>query len=313
MNNINLNKNIMIIGDDTVRIESLVNDYKTLARNNNYDIIIFDIERSTEREISELLYTAPMFSDGKLIIIKKLDKKKESEIEGIINSTERIDSKTKVIIVMVSISNELLSKVKKSDIKIVELKSLKYSELHKYVRDKYKDVIKLIGDSIVNSLFDVYGNDLPMIDSEMRKLSILIEDGSYDKNDPERLIPQIYIERVIYKVIDEILDGNRDNALRFISTLKEYGVDINQILALLQNLFARLMLIKISNVWDEKEASKITGLHQYVAKRYLKYSQSITYKKLKDTINKLIRIDYLMKEGKVVGFQGLFQVIIDIV
>jgi DNA polymerase III delta subunit len=312
MSNIRLDKNIIITGDDSVRKEELINDYKILAKNNNYEILTVDIEKLTGRGIPEILYTVPMFSVGKLIILKA-GKLKETEIEQIIDAIGRADSRTMIIFVVGSISIKSSDEIKRNNIEIIELKSLKYSALQKYIKDKYKNVIKLFGDSIVNSLFDIYGNDLPMIDSEMRKLSLIAEEKDCSRNDLEMLIPQINIETAIYRAMDEILDGKKENALRYFSALKEQSVDINQILALFQNLFIRLMLIKISNAWDEKHASKITGLPQFISRKYIKYSQHITYQKLKYIINKLTGIDYLIKEGKVIGFQNLLQIVMNMV
>ncbi|MGQ9706769.1 MAG: DNA polymerase III subunit delta [bacterium] len=309
---LNLDRNIIITGNDLYRIESLINDYKTLAKKNNYEIVTVDAEKLNIEEVTEIIYTSPMFSCRRLVIIKGVDRMSESDADMLITDLKKVNSECIYIIVIETISNELQSIVNDSDIEIIEMNSLKYRQLHTYIKEKYKSVLKIMGDKILTSLIEIYGNDLPMIDSEMKKLSLLLVEGICDKKEIEMLVPQMYIERAIYKMIDDILEGKKDNAVRYIRALDEHGVDVYQILALLENLFVRLMLLKINNIWDEKEASKTIGLPPYIASKYLKYSQRISYDKLKDITNKLIGIDYLMKEGKIVGYQNIFQVAMNI-
>ena len=309
---VNLQKSAIIVGEDNIRVDKILNEYRSLAGDRGYEIVKADADRNTESEINDFIVTSPIFTTNRLVIIRDVHKLNAEQIESIMEAIDKVRGINTVIITMKTISNRLREKTKKMGIEVFELKKLSFNETFRYIRENYKDIITVIGEEPINALINVYGRDISLIDAELRKISILLAEGKNDYKDVYKLLPQVFINRAVYNILDDTVDKKTNKKMRGLAMLEAGDTNVYQLIALFQNLYMNLMLLKISNVWDEKEASSIISTHPYIAKRYIMYSQRLTYEKIKNNIYSMIKVEFMLKSGRTSGFQGFYSVVYDL-
>lgn len=164
-----------------------------------------------------------------------------------------------------------------------------------------------ITQGAISLLFNGVGNDILLLNNEVDKLCMLVEEGETIDESHVKYASEISIEAKIFDLTDGIAEKNREKALRQLEALISEKTPSQVILATVATSF-----MKLDKVFDLKaqgknvrEISEKTGIPEYPVKKYISQSRGYTKNTLKRAIDLISDIDIKGKNGQIDPLTGL--------
>ncbi len=302
--------NYLIYGLDDFLINNEVNKIIKSEKIEDINISRYDLTIDSLKDIIDDALTMSLFADKKVIIITnclyfnrvKCDEKDLSLFEDyinnpnpatimiIINHNESIDSTKKV------------TKAIKKNGKVIELVETNTSIIVKKLFDGYKidaDAIKLLINRV--------GEDIDILAMEVEKLKAYkIEDKIITKDDI--ISCSIFnIDMDIFKFIDNIINKDKENALKVYYELLKNNEEPIKIIALLASKFRLMYQASVLNKkrLSNNEIAAILNIHAYPVKLAIQASSKYNDTLLISYIKALANLDEDIKTGKIEPKLGL--------
>ena len=273
----------------------------------NIDINRYDLENNLLQDIIDDASTVSLFQDKKMIIVdnsyiftsanKKVpDQNTDLLAKYIENSNpntiliftvlkEKIDSKKKI--------TTLIKKYGK----VEEFNNI--NNISKIVVDLFKPY--KIDSKCTNLLINRVGNNLDLISSEINKIKIY-KDIDYNITEDDIInLTHKNIDMDIFKLIDNILNLKKREALECLEEMIKYGEEPIAITIMLANQIRIMYQSKnlIKKGYSEHEISNILEIHEYRIKKALEKSRNFTDKKILSKLEELADLDYNIKSGNI--------------
>ena len=277
---------------------------KLIKKINTTDIIYYDLETNSLRDIIDDAATISMFSDKKVIVIenafflnanKSIDDLEllESYIKHpnintymiFVSLTEKIDTRKKIV--------KLLDEVGV----INELNKIDDRYIVNYVSDYLKENGYKIED--INYFIRSVSNNLYDIKNELDKLMMYkIEEKYITKSDIDNTTIKTMDEE-IFTLTDSIILKDTIKSLSLLEEFLNKNYDEVHIIMLLASQFRFLFQIKrlYNKNKSEAEIAKILGVNPYRVKFSLKKIYSYSETMIIDYIKQLARMDHDIKLG----------------
>ena len=297
--------NYLLYGLENFLIEKEIKNI--INKNNIEDINIskYDLEINTIKEILDDANTVSLFSSKKLIIVEnsfifsRVTTKKVDNIELLeeylkqnnldvmilfINHNEKLDSVKKIV------------KIMKENGKILEFNPIKnINSTVKTMFDDYK-----LESGIIDLLINRVGNNLEMLYQEIEKLKLYkIDDKIINKQDVLSLTTEI-IDIDIFKFVDDIINKNKNNAIKTYKELLKLNEEPIKIIALIASKF-RLMYqasLLAKKGYTEDQISEILNVHKYPVHLAILAGYKYNPKILLKHLNNLADLDIGIKSGE---------------
>ncbi|MDD5291207.1 MAG: DNA polymerase III subunit delta [Patescibacteria group bacterium] len=194
-----------------------------------------------------------------------------------------------------------------------EFKILSNSEMAAWVKKEVEARGGLITDRAAQTLISLVGNDLWQIDNEINKLlsyksgaeAKLIADGGEEKRETisEQAIRELVkggFDENIFALTDALSNRNRKMANQFLNEQYEAGLSDGYLLNMITRQFR--ILLQVRQALDSRFSSRkiITALklHPFVAQKSINQVRNFNLTNLKNALNRLVEIDYLVKTGQ---------------
>ena len=281
-------------------IKKIINKYKIESIN----ISKYDLEINSINEILDDIKTVSLFSDKKLIIIdnsymfsrttKKIDNVEELEnylnnpIEDniiiFINNLEKIDNVKKIV------------KIVKEKGIIIEFNKLNNININ--VKKMFDDYI--INNENINYIINKVGTNIEILYQEIEKLKIY---KIYNKIITKDDINDIICENInidIFKFIDDIINKNKESALKTYNELLKLNEEPIKIIALLASKIRLLYQVNIlsKDGLNEDEISNLLSIHKYPIHLALNISHKYSNDLLLKYLLELSNMDIKIKKGE---------------
>ncbi len=269
-----------------------------------FDLGLFYAGDSSAREAISLAETYPFMSKKRLIVIKDIDKFRESELKEVIRYLKGPVSSTCLVLASEKVKKETLNrgvyKTISSSCETVIFWRLFDSEIPGWIEDKISEGGKDISPQAAHYLFVEVGNSLLDLSGEIEKLLVYTKDRKkVTLQDVEQLIGHSLSDSV-FDLLIAITEKNLGRSLEILEKLREAGEKPVGILVkvakrMRQIACARELMrgkVKRDNIIQE------VGLHPFFDRDFPSQIQNFTDKELFNDFHHLLRADWEIKVGK---------------
>lgn len=281
---------------------------------NELNIIKYNLEEVTLKDIIEDACTVSLFNDKKLIIVenayiftgtvnKKLPTQDNKILEEYFN---HINPDSDIIFVVekdkVDTRKKITTLMREKGI-IKEFN--KILNINAFIIEKFKPY--KINNNLIKIFLDRVGNHLDIITNEIEKIKI------YKGNDleiTEKDINDLTIKNIdmdIFKLIDNILNKNKEEAIECLEEMMKYGEEPLALIIMLANQFRIMYQAKmlVKKGYSERDIASSLEIHEYRVKKALEKARMYNEKIILDNLEKLANLDYDIKSGNIDKSIGL--------
>lgn len=259
---------------------------------NHGDLSVERFESDSDKEVvRSALLNLPFLVEKKLIIFDEPSKSKEL-IENLIEWLVILDEKTDVLIIEPNPDKRTAwYKFLQKHTDLIPCNELDDSSTRKWILEIVKEMGGTIEGRAASVLIDYSGLNQQQLYNDIIKL---INYNANITNETVDLLVEPLPQDTIFSLLEALAHGNSNKTLNLYDSLRQSGVDANEILAMLGWQLHTLLLVK-SSLTTKGEDS---GLHPYVIQKNLGLVNRLRYKDIEELISLVISAELsIKKEG----------------
>jgi DNA polymerase-3 subunit delta len=296
---------IFLYGADTFRLKQkqneIIESYKEKNKN-GLGLIFFAGDKLEYKDLKGQVETNSMFKEKKLIVLRDIFSDKNFKEEFLKNIDIFLDSDD---LILVAETNDIdkrdaLYKSLQKKAKNQEFPPLSGEKLAAWIKNEFRKYKTQPESRVIEKIMFFVGNDIWQLENEIKKLVCHAGGKKISENDVALLI-RPKIENDIFKTIDSLTSGKKDEALYLIHRHLERGDSPLYLLSMINFQFRNLLEVK-----DLMEKNtpyygivKKSGLHPFVVRKTYAQAQRFTLLKLKKIYQKIFQADLSIKTGKI--------------
>jgi DNA polymerase III subunit delta len=249
---------------------------------------------------SETIITAalsiPMLSDRKIIIVKNYEKVNDSKsLQFYMQSPAQ---STILVLVADSIDKRknVFSSVTKNGV-LVKCNSLKKNEIIEWIISRFNKNRKKITPELAEILYELKGDSLLGIMTEIEKIVTYIDDNDNVRKDDILAVIGSSREFNIFELTNSIGKSDKSRSIEILENLLEQNVEPLFIISMLTRHF--IILWKIYNLRrlskNSGEIASITQINPYFLKDYISQTEKFNLEKIERCLKYLLEADLLLK------------------
>jgi DNA polymerase-3 subunit delta len=262
-----------------------------------------------------------MFKEKKVIIFQNvfsLDRNQKKELKTILLK-ESFAKKESPLIFFVEFQNvkkddELFDFLKKNSVKCQEFKKLSLPSLKIFIQ---KEVLRIyqkplsnlnlaknyISQKAIQKIIEIFKDNLFEISNELQKLCAFKGGAKIEVQDIETL-SKAKAEFEIFKIVENLLSGNKKEAIKNFLSLEKEGKSIETILPPTIFYVKNLLKIKSYLKGQKKKLSfkalaKDLQIHPFLIPKFYSLAKKFSFEKLKKLFFFLFSLDFKIKTGKI--------------
>ncbi|MFC7372517.1 DNA polymerase III subunit delta [Fictibacillus iocasae] len=277
----------------------------------DFNYSVYDYYDTPIQTVVEDAETMPFIGERRIVILKNAifltgakDKSKvehhfpafeayinepvEYTVFVIVAPYEKLDERKKIV------------KLLKKEAQVMPAAPLSVDEARKWMRQKAASLSITIENDATELLLVRLGANLASLRSEIEKMALYAgEHGTVTKETVEQLVPKT-LDDDIFGLVDDIVKGQNEEALRTMYDLLKQNYEPIQILALVARQFRIIFGVKelSKKGYGEKQMASALKIHPYAAKLALRQAGKFNEKSLRMLLDRLAECDYEMKTGK---------------
>jgi len=310
-----MHNNFLIYGEDEFLIKHNINKIINTKNKENISVIYYDMSENTIEEIIEELNTFDLFDNNKVVVCEKSifltseGKKDNYNTDILIEYLEKAKNDNVLIITNNSIDErkKMVKDIKKK-CSVIKCDKLKDYEIEDYIFKKFNNYGYKIDRYSVKLIFDRIGNDLTLINNEIKKLMMYkLDSKNIVENDILELVPK-KIDDNIFDLIDAVVENNKNKIFELYEGLTNYyGEEQTKIIVMIANQFRLMLQCKIlcSEGKSESEIASFLKVHPYRVKLAIQKSRNTKKETLEKYLLDLANLDINIKSGKTNKNMGL--------
>ena len=276
-------------------IEKITKDFDKM------NISKYDLAEDEIKDVINDAETFSMFADKKVVIAENatiFTSSGSGDLETLENYLAHINTSTILIFTIneekVDERKKITKKIKK-DYKLISFNQNETpNSLVKSLLNGYN-----ITSSNINLLIDRVGTNSLILENEVNKIKLYKDDKTITKEDILNLTTK-RPEIDIFKLIDDIVMKNKDEALEIYNEMLKVNEEPLKIVILLASQFRLMYQAKelAKKGYSEKNISELLKVHPYRVKLALQKGKKYKAETLLNYLNTLADIDIAIKTGK---------------
>ena len=287
-------------------VEKQINNI--IAQEKLSDISKYELDAYNYRDVLEDASSFSLFEDKKCIIIYNAliftSSKTMVPDEPFIKYLENPNPNTYLIFVINSIDER--KKITKLFRKIGIVKEFDTKSDTKDIVLNILDNYKMTSDAL-NKFIELVPNDYYMIENEINKLKIYKDTNLNIDLEDVLNITTNNIDVSLFKLMDAIIDNNKDISIKYYHDMLTYNMEPMQIIIALANKYRLMYQIKVLKKQGYKDNEIAKELNQNP--KYIYVLNNISYKYdtdyLLNELKSLSQLDFEIKSGKIDASLGL--------
>lgn len=276
-------------------IEKITKDFDKM------NISKYDLTEDDIKDVISDAETFSMFADSKVVIAENaaiFTSSGSGDLETLENYLAHINPNTILIFTVNEEKVDERKKITKKIKKDYKLISFNQNETpNSLVRNLLNDYN--ITSSNINLLIDRVGTNPLILENEVNKIKLYKDDKTVTKEDILNLTTK-RPEIDIFKLIDDIVMKNKDEALEIYNEMLKVNEEPLKIVILLASQFRLMYQAKelAKKGYSEKNISEVLKVHPYRVKLALQKGKKYKAETLLNYLNALADIDIAIKTGK---------------
>ncbi len=318
---------IFLYGEDTFRsrqkLRQIKNKFLREIDPSGNSLILLNGEKVSMEKINEMIAATSLLAKKRMVIIENLFANKNEDIftqlysylkakgerqnDNILVFWDEVSTKE----VKISKSREILFKFLAKQKYVQEFEPLSNSEATKWAVKEIKARGGKISHQVAQLLTGLLGSSLWQISNEINKLinykqaqqsgmlgsqrEIIIE-----IKDVEELVQGNFDEN-IFALTDAISNKNRSLALNLLDEQSNAGLTEGYLFAMIMRQFRVLLQIReaLDSGLTSRKVINFLGFHPFVVQKGIIQVRRFSSQFLKNIINQLVKVDYLIKTGQI--------------
>lgn len=288
----------LLINEEITKITNQIDDKE-------YDQISYDLSIDSLDDLVEELTTNSLFAQTKVVIVNNINDCKFQEnltYKHFIGYFKNPNPDNIVIFTVDGeIENQNLKKQIKKHVYLIELDE-SVEVKYRYIKTKVVNSGFIINDNAVKYLFDLAGNDLNRINTEIEKLMVFTSDLKEITIEDIDLLVSDNSDNNIFELTNLFLTGDIGKAIKVYNKLVDNNVGPLYLLSLLSNRIRQLIMIKkykrlMKNNNELLDLVKVTNPNVLY---YLnKDANKVSLNKLEEAYKQCLTLDYKIKTGQI--------------
>jgi len=301
------------------QINNLISN--TLKKVTDFNLVNFDFEQSSIKQIIDDVSTYPFFDDQKLVLVKKADflfdiKNLKPYVDNDINLND-----ISLLVNYAANQNSFTTLVltflgKKLDTKNENVKKIlnfsKIIEVNDISKDDWPIVIKKlfnnrkidITEKALSSFISRVGTDLVDVINEVDKIALYSD--KIDENVIKNLVA-VPLEKSEFGIANSLINRDNSTALSIYRDLKTQNIEPIYLISIMGSQIRFLYQVSYLKKIGKNEAEIADELGAKISRVAINLRKmgSVTLDDMLKTLNDLSQLDYKIKSGKIDRFQGL--------
>ncbi|MFL2759430.1 MAG: DNA polymerase III subunit delta [Dehalococcoidia bacterium] len=306
---------VVLEGQDEFRISERISEFKltvTPVEMREFNTTVLDGNLITIGELLAAVSTVPFMADKRLVIVEGLlnklgsPRKRGASGDNLIEWSDFPDlfsgmPETATLLIVektpLPSSKVVLQILKQS--KVEKFPSLRYRELIDWINARCSILAVEMESQAIALLADSVGNELRLIDSELKKLETYSRGNLITTSDVRLMVPYVRQQNV-FRVVDAVIEGRTRDALSASSTLISLGESPSAIVRMIERQIRFLFNTKylISRKVPTSDIGKQINLSGYPLRKTLEMEKKISQTRILDMHDKLLESNLRVREGR---------------
>lgn len=316
---------IFIYGEDTYRSRQKLKEFKDKFMKevdaSGNSIVSLDGDGINMEKLSEMLGTSSLFARKRMIIIERITKNKDKSMPEKIadylkenfsaaKNNQTVSSTDNIIVFWdeeideKKVKNQIFDYLSKQAF-VYKFKKLSNTEAIDWIKKEIdKKGLKIKNQAAIN-LSSLFGSDLWQLNNEVDKLiHYKLGQGSesnqlIDENDVFNIV-RGNVNEDIFALTDAIASKNKQMALTYLENEIAAGVAEINLLNMINWQFRILLLVRqcLDKGYTSRKITSLLKIHPFLAQKGMNQARRFSLNYLRDTLKKLIVIDYKIKTGQ---------------
>lgn len=306
---------VVLEGQDEFRISERISEFKltvTPVEMREFNTTVLDGNLITIGELLAAVSTVPFMADKRLVIVEGLlnklgsPRKRGASGDNLIEWSDFPDlfsgmpeTATLLIVEKTPLpSSKVVSQILKQS-KVEKFPSLRYRELIDWINARCSILAVEMESQAIALLADSVGNELRLIDSELKKLETYSRGNLITTSDVRLMVPYVRQQNV-FRVVDAVIEGRTRDALSASSTLISLGESPSAIVRMIERQIRFLFNTKylISRKVPTSDIGKQINLSGYPLRKTLEMEKKISQTRILDMHDKLLESNLRVREGR---------------
>ena len=274
------------------------------------NLTIFSDNSIEASYLKSVVSTVPFLSDYRLVVIENLlyildsnEKKSSINLQELVEILKNCPPSTHVIFKdekkLKSSGRVLKSLMDFAEIKEVSLP--KGRQINFWIKSRLSQINGKASDQAISKLTLLLGNNLRLIDQELKKLVLFCDGKSIQTNDVNLIITEAR-DINIFSAIDYALQKKTNLALKSFVKLLTDGLTVSSIVSMVYRQIRLLILVKeiMRREKNHEQIGKAIGINStYAIRKLIEQSKIYTFNQLFIILKKLLEMDLLIKTGQI--------------
>lgn len=296
---------IFIFGSDDYRILEKLKEIVEKYKKHSKDVVsfkFFDCENDDFQAFREAFFSAGMFKEKKVLILKNLFSNKNFKEKFYLEKEKFVNSSNVLLIIEKKENNEKdqLFKFLLSTSKWYKIEPPEGEALTTWAKKEFLKFGTKIEQKALEELITFTGNDLWRLNNEIKKL-VAFKKGKKILFQDVNLLVCRATETQVFRTIENLANGKKEITFKFLQQHLVGGESPLYLLAMITFQFRILLQIKdlIEKKFSYYSILKKTNLSPLIFKKNYYLSQKFTLDKLKRIYENIFKFEMAAKTGKV--------------
>lgn len=267
----------------------------------NYSV--FQGDNFALNDLMSSLTAYPFMSEKRMTVIRDFLPKANGiakELKGYLEQP----IKESILVIVNEKPSEALKKFQQ--VNVVDCKKADASIISRYVKGKCATAGVSIDLESAKTLSEFCLNDMTRVENETEKLISYCFDKKQITIEDIELMVVKDTEFKIFEMTDYIGKKQFDQAILVINDMLSKGENMQRLLVSVYNYFRRLLHVAISDKSDA-ELAKLLNVKEFAVKKTRTQAKAFKKKSLKQAVDMLTETDYLIKSGRVMPDERIWQ------
>lgn len=278
---------------------------------------VFDGSKVTLGELQHACGSVPFMAERRLVIVDGLLTRLESKgkegtlsawqkeyLEELTQYLKRLPETTRLIFVedkSISESNPV-HRLALADERghVKEFKPPQGSKLNRWIKERVRKKGGQINPAAVEELGAFVGNDLRLLDQEIEKLVVYVDQARPISEDDVRVLVSYVREANIFEMADALGQRDGQRAAKLLHQLLDEGKHPLALLGMIVRQFRIMIQVKELNErgLSQQDIAARLGLHRFVVKKAVRQAMNFSMELLEAIYRKLLETDVAIKTGQ---------------
>jgi DNA polymerase-3 subunit delta len=294
-----------LYGEEAFLLEDALETIKRCALSpeaKDFNLDILNADETSAKKIIEIAETLPVFSERRLLIVKRFDAFPTNQEEALLPYLMKPCPTTCLVLIAEKIDQrKKLFQTLRARAGLIPCQSLKETQIPAWIKQRARDIKVSITEEAIAYLADRIGPDLTLLANELTKLSLLVEHGRPARIEDLRAVMGPQQMPSVFDLTRAIGKRDYSEALGLLQALLYGGEAPLKVLAMLIRQTRQMRSVKTLQVQGASpaEIAREVGISPYFLSEVLAEAKRYRQDEIESANRHLLAADSRLKRSRV--------------